>query len=109
MSIKKSHTFVSYTIRDGLVNRELLTKIKTFYERFGSVFVDLLDNNSLNKQDRIFQEIEKADLLVLIKTPSIYKSPWVNLEIEKASLKKIPIEHLDIKQIKKITATNNLV
>lgn len=102
------HTFISYTVRDGLINNDTLSRIKTYFENFGTSFIDLLDNDSHLKQERVFMEIEKADSFVLLKTPQILNSPWVLKEIAKAKSLSLPIIDLNLKEIEEIAATNNV-
>ncbi len=108
MQKNSKHTFISYTVRDGFINNDILGRIKTYFENFGTSFIDLLDNDSHSKQERVFMEIEKADSFVLLKTPQIMNSPWVLKEIEKAKSQCLPIINLNLKEIEEITATNNV-
>ena len=108
MRTKTNHTFISYTIRDGYITFDILSRIKTYFEKFGTTFIDLLDNDSLAKQDRILDEINIADSFILLNTPAINDSPWVAKEIEKAESRQLSIIELTINEIEKIKATNNV-
>jgi hypothetical protein len=108
MRNEQKHTFISYTVRDGYINYDILGRVKTYFENFGSSFIDLLDNDSQLKQERIITEIEKAHSFVLLKTPQVMNSPWVLKEIDKAKSLCLPINSLEIEEIEKITATNNV-
>ena len=80
--------FVSYTTRDQEITINLLKKISKKLNPYGKVFIDIIDNNSTNKQLRVINELENSDLIILIESKSIYQSEWVALEIKKAKLKK---------------------
>jgi hypothetical protein len=105
---KKKHIFISYTTRDGYLTKENLGKIKAFYEKSGSTFVDIIDNNSELKQERVYNELHKADIFVLLKTPEINNSKWVNKEIKIAKRRLLNINYLELDEIKKITAANTV-
>lgn len=83
--------FISYSIRDGIITRNLLQKAKTLYNKYGSCYVDMLDNDSIDKQRRVIQELYKADILILLQTPASKSSKWVQKEIQIAHKRKIPI------------------
>ena len=91
--------FVSYTTRDKEVTIDLLKSFAKRLRYYGEVFVDLIDNNSLNKQDRVISELDSSDLMVLIESKNIYNSEWVVLEIERAKAKNIPIRKLKISDL----------
>ena len=91
--------FVSYTTRDKEVTKELLYVFSKQLEKSGTVFIDIIDNDSLDKQARVISELESSDLMVLIETKSIYQSEWVALEIEKAKLRHIPIRKVSLNEL----------
>lgn len=91
--------FVSYTTRDKEVTKELLAVFSKQLEKSGNVFVDIIDNDSFDKQTRVIEELENSDLMILIETKSIYHSEWVLLEIEKAKSKQIPIRKISINEL----------
>ncbi|MBU2928220.1 TIR domain-containing protein [Winogradskyella psychrotolerans] len=77
--------FVSYTTRDRKINKELLTRLDNELSEFENVYIDLIHNDSLNKQERVFEELESADQIVLIETEQVYQSNWVKAELERAN------------------------
>ena len=91
--------FVSYTTRDKEVTKDLLSVFSKHLEKSGTVFIDIIDNDSFDKQARVIAELENSDLMVLIETKSIYQSEWVALEIEKAKLRNIPIRKVSINEL----------
>jgi hypothetical protein len=91
--------FVSYTTRDKEVTKELLSIFSKQLEKSGNVFIDIIDNDSFDKQLRVIEELENSDLMILIETKSIYQSEWVALEIEKAKSRQIPIRKVSINEL----------
>lgn len=108
MRLNNKHTFISYTTRDGYITSDVLGRVKTYFEKTGSTFIDILDNDSQLKQERVYNELEKADLFVLLNTPAIRDSKWVIKEIEIAKNRCMNIISLGIDEIEEITATNNV-
>ncbi|OPC03169.1 hypothetical protein BAS10_17795 [Elizabethkingia meningoseptica] len=91
--------FVSYTTLDPEINENLLKDIEKILLEYGNVFIDLLHNDSVEPQKRVIQELDKADILIVINTKSINDSKWVNFEIKKSNIKKIRIVKLSINMI----------
>ncbi|NQX97226.1 MAG: toll/interleukin-1 receptor domain-containing protein [Flavobacteriales bacterium] len=87
----KKNFFVSYTIRDNTVSIEFLQQIEKFLQNFGTPFIDLLHNDSEDKQSRIENELYKSDCLILINTDKAKESEWVNKELSIACERNIPI------------------
>lgn len=96
--------FISYTRRDKEVTRELLEKLSAKLREFGEVFVDILDNNSTDKQERVISELSSSDTLILLESKSIYNSDWVRIELEIANEKKIPITTISLGELGNLTA-----
>jgi len=95
--------FVSYTTRDNEVTINSLIDFSNKINSLGKIFIDLIDNNSDDKQNRIVEELKKADILILIKSKSIFDSEWVKFEIESANEKNIPIIEFNINDINSLT------
>jgi len=91
--------FLSYTTRDGLINKTFLLNLEKMFPLFSSVYIDLIHNNSLDKQKRVISELKKSDILFLIKTDDTYKSEWVNKELEIAKKINIPIYELNYNKL----------
>lgn len=91
--------FVSYTTRDKEVTADLLQSFATELRKTGDVFIDMIDNNSADKQSRVISELDSSDILILIESESIYKSEWVGIELERAGRKKIPIRKVKIEEL----------
>jgi hypothetical protein len=92
----RPHHFISYTVRDGVITEDILKRVKKYYNQFGTTFIDLLDNDSEEKQSRVYYELEKSDVLILIKTPGITDSNWVKKELKRANEQNIPINEIDL-------------
>lgn len=83
--------FVSYTTRDHYIDRELLVSASKVVSDYGSHYIDLLHNNSLNKQLHVELMLSQANFLVLFESKSIRNSEWVQWELREAELKGIPV------------------
>lgn len=93
--------FISYTIKDKEISIYKLKNISKKLKQIGYVYVDLINNDSVNKQARVFQELDNSNVVILIISPNIYQSQWVLKELERAKEKSIPIIPLTIKEIEK--------
>ncbi|MCL4815017.1 MAG: TIR domain-containing protein [Flavobacteriales bacterium] len=94
--------FISYTTRDEEITIDLLQSLSAELEKSGQVFVDIIDNDSLDKQERVISELDSSDTLILIESKSIYESEWVAIELERAEAKKIPIKKIKIEDLSNI-------
>lgn len=107
--------FVSYTTRDTEITRDLLELFSLKLKNVGKVFIDLIDNNSKDKQSRVIRELDSSDFVILVESQNIYKSDWVLVEIERAISKNIPIRTIKVKDIENISSAdfydyiNNLI
>lgn len=97
MLSKKTKIFVSYTVHDGTVNEVLLEKIKQRLDAFADPYIDLLNENTL--QETVENAVRESGLLLLIKTENVYKSKWVEKELEIARECNIPILPMTAEQI----------
>ncbi len=95
--------FVSYTTRNNEVTTDSLVDFSNKINAYGKVFIDLLDNNSTDKQERIINELEKSDLLILIKSLSSLNSEWVKFELETANKLKIPVIEFLVEDLRNLT------
>ena len=83
--------FVSYTTRDKDITSELLNTVFFKLRKIGKVYIDLIHNDSINKQQRVLNELDTSDLVLLIKSDKNILSKWVRIETERANKKLIPI------------------
>ena len=83
--------FVSYTLKDGYLDTSVLSQVKELYRNSDSCYIDILDNDSVDKQGRVEQELQSADVLLLIETPMVMESKWVRHELNVAKNRNILI------------------
>ena len=91
--------FCSYTLRDGLVTIEKLRKLKELISQSADCYIDILDNDSIDKQERVVEELNKSQLVLVLMSPDLKKSTWVKEEYRIANEKKIPIVEININHI----------
>ncbi len=85
--------FISYTMRDGIIEIIFLKRIKAFYSiKNIDTYIDVLDNTATNKQKFVIENLCSSNKLILIETIGSYDSKWVLKELEIASKRNIPIE-----------------
>ncbi len=95
--------FVSYTTRNNEVTVESLINFSNKLNSFGKIFIDLFDNDSIDKQGRIIEELGTTNLLILIKSESTLNSEWVKFELDSAKKLKIPVIEFHIAEIDNLT------
>lgn len=99
--INNMRLFVSYTLKDGYLDISVLLKVKKLYRNCDSCYIDIIDNDSEDKQGRVEQELQSADALLLIETPMVMHSKWVRYELNVAKNRNIVIIKSDINNIKR--------
>ena len=58
--------FVSYTTKDSEVTLHRLNEISIKLRQIGYVYIDIIHNNSQDKQKRVFEELDNSDVIILI-------------------------------------------
>ena len=101
--------FISYTMHDDYITLSLLSKIAININKYNSCYIDLLHNNSRNKQKRVEDELHKANFLVFLKSESASKSIWVQRELELAIKNNIKILEIIVDKLKTESEINQLV
>ncbi len=96
---KTFNIFISYTVRDGLISKGFLKELQAILIDDCNVYIDLLDNDSIDKQKRVENELKMADFIIILKTININQSKWVKREIFLANKYKIPIVEFDYKEL----------
>lgn len=91
--------FISYTIKDKGISFDSLSSISRKLKHIGNVYIDIINNDSINKQERVFYELDNSDIVMLLITPNVYKSKWVIIELERAKERSIPIISFTLKEI----------
>ena len=102
-SIIKS--FVCYTQRDPEITEDLLLAYKRQQPLNVDTFVDVLDNDSRNRQERVNAELYAADDVHLINSPSALDSYWVQYELRIARALGTPVKDVYPSSISKIKET----
>lgn len=97
--------FVSYTLNDPEVTKDLLLAYKRQQPLNVDTFVDVLDNDSVSRQDRVTAELYASDDVHLINSPSVLKSTWVQYEMQIARDEGIPVKYIQPSSITKIQRT----
>ena len=75
--MKKERLFISYTTRDGIIRETDLIFIDNIFSTQFKTYIDLLHNDSTDKQWRVLNELKLADKMLLVITPRIFTSPCV--------------------------------
>lgn len=93
----KTLVFISYTSRDGAVDDAALRFAESIFSSFSEVFIDrLAARTRWHPQLVIISRIFRAHLLVVIESQSVYRSPWVLLELVLARMTLTPIITLPV-------------
>lgn len=101
--------FVSYTTRDSCITQSLLMFVSKLLILYGESFIDLLHNNSSDPQKRVEQELQSADVMLLLNSISANTSEWVNWEVQQARKLRIPILQVYVNHlISRETLTKNI-
>lgn len=86
--------FLSYVSSDPNISKEYLREAKEYLSKYGSVYIDIFDNKSLNWQKKIFDNICRCDLLIVLVPSNGIKSKWVKTEVELAQLANRKIQYI---------------
>lgn len=96
--------FVCYTTRDSIITKEFLCLLSKKLRAYYRAYIDILDNDSDDKQLRVAKELIQSDVLLLLDTKSVSDSPWVRWELETASEFGIPIVRVNVSDLENIDA-----
>ena len=98
--------FVSYTTRDSYIDKNTLEMVSSVLSSYGPCYIDLLDNDAVEKQRHVELMLSRAQLLILINSKSIGQSKWVQWEIGEAQRNGIPIITIQASPNRKETIGN---
>ncbi len=101
--------FVSYTLRDENITKDILTRFKNSLSKINQLttFIDILDNvNFENPQAEVFNQLCKADFVWVINSKYLHESEWVSFELDKAKELKKSIYYIDLPTINNIINTD---
>ena len=87
--------FVSYTLRDGLLNPGLLSGLEYLLSEVGTPYIDILHNNSPRPQEHVMAMLNEASVFCACVTPGFHQSEWVRLECAMARKLNLPVMKLD--------------
>ena len=94
--------FVSYTTRDDSINLKTLNEIYFKLSDYGEIYIDLIHNDSKNKQERVLMELDFCDLILLIETESTFESNWVRIELDRARKLRKKVTMIRFKELMEI-------
>jgi hypothetical protein len=98
----ETHIFVSYTRRDGEVTLEMLSVLRGKLQSLCTPFIHAVEKEQKHTQLNVIKRLLTSHLLILIVSPSVYKSPWVRFELLLAKLKLMPVIKLSASDISKL-------
>ena len=81
--------FLSYTLINKDNTFESLKNIQSHLMEFCDIYIDLFENEK--SQEKVESELQKCDLLLIVKTDNVFKSQWVKKELTLAKRFKKPI------------------
>ena len=87
--------FVSYTLRDGVLNSTLLSKLEHLLSEVGAPYIDILHNDSPHPQEHVMAMLNEASVFCACVTPGFHQSEWVQLECAMARKLNLPVIKLD--------------
>jgi|GEM_PF-1831314 hypothetical protein len=88
--------FVSYTLKDGLLSVNILQHYEKILSGFGNPYIDILHNNSLNPQEYVIRMLQESTIFCALITPKYFESNWVQIELNIATWKRIPVVVIDL-------------
>lgn len=78
----KGRVFVSYTTRDNLVSKGYLKHINYIVtQKKYTCYIDLLHNDSINKQEKVYRELLSSDIFLKISSDNYNCSEWTKKEL----------------------------
>ncbi len=89
------NVFVSYSVRDGRVNRDRLRRLAAALESMCAPYIDLLEHKCGGHQPSVWKALGRMDAFLLCGTPSVSRSPWVAAEYAAAVRLGVPIYTLN--------------
>ena len=96
----KPRIFISYTSRDKDVSDETLSKARSLFSEYSSVYIDRLAGKSnWHKHLVILSKVFRSHLVVVIESRSVYYLPWVLLELLFVKLTLTPVIRLPIESL----------
>ena len=94
---KQMNIFMSYTLRDRILDVPSLRRLEGCLSTFGDTYVDALQGHSRAPQSRVLEMLRNADLFVACCTPRFFASKWVRVELMHARALQIPVFAFDLR------------
>ena len=91
--------FVSYTLRDRVLNPLLLADLDSLISQVGIPYIDILHNNSPHPQKYVMRMLNESSIFFACVTPLFHQSEWVRLELTTACRLGLPIIALDCRSL----------
>jgi len=88
--------FVSYTIRDGIMNAAVLRRVEETLSRAGEPFIDALHNRAVCPQREVELALNRAAVLCVCWTPAFPLSRWACWELSLALRRQKPVVWVDL-------------
>jgi hypothetical protein len=83
--------FVSYTLRDRVLDVDALQEIESIFLKIGEPYIDILHNKSANPQDHVINMLGSSEVFCSLVTPGYFQSDWVQIELDIAIKMRIPM------------------
>lgn len=86
--------FISYTLRDNMLNKAMLEKFNQVVQCTSQhiLYIDILHNSNIDDpQGYVIKNLRSSDAVWVIETKKVYSSEWVQKELSIAKENKIPI------------------
>jgi hypothetical protein len=98
-----AHVFVTYTRRDGHVSGELLERLHDYLAAFCTPFVHAVEASELTHQQvGVIRALVRSDLVIVIESPLVYRSPWVIFELLLCRLRLTPLIKLQVSDLNRL-------
>ncbi len=97
--------FVSYTLKDHVLNPHRLRYVGSALTRLGAPYIDVLHNRSENPQEYVISMLEQTSIMCVCITPKLLTSKWVQFELGTALNRGIPIYGFDPTRMQFVNAS----
>jgi len=83
--------FISYTLRDAFLSIEYLQYFENVFSKLGDPYIDILHNKDPYPQEHVMRVLKQSEVFYALITPRYFESSWVQLELNIAIQRHIPI------------------
>ncbi len=100
--------FVSYTRRDGVVTKKVLEDLNEYLCSICTPFIHAVEEPKIKWQQlSVIKAIFRSHAVLLINSPEVNQSPWVKFELILAKILLMPVMHIEVSSITKLSITNS--